>query len=98
MHIYIYNKRIALILNCVCVKDPSYPLLLVTTTPIVGHIRYGTWLGGCWLMALIPPLHSSPKWTLAGMGLGGPAPPWALGLGPGPISIMAEHMRIKGKR
>ena len=49
--------------------------LLVTTTPIVGHIRYGPWLGWCWLLALIKPLHSYPIWTLAGMVLAhGPDP------------------------
>ena len=37
---------------------PGHPSLLVTTTPIVAHIRYGPWLGWCWLMALIPALHS----------------------------------------
>ena len=47
-------------------KTKNHPLL-VTTTPIAGHIRYRPWLGWCWLMALIPPLHSYPMWTLAGM-------------------------------
>ena len=35
----------------------------------------------------------------AAPGLGpGPAAPWALVLGPGPISIMAEHMCFKGNQ
>ena len=29
---------------------------------------------------------------------GGPAAPWALGLGPGPISIMAQRIYIKGSQ
>ena len=40
---------------------------LLVTTPIVRNIRHGPWLAWCWLMALIPSLHSYSIWTLAGM-------------------------------
>ena len=63
MYIYIY-----IYIYVVCrrsmlqLQEPRSPPHLVTTTPIVGNIRYGPWLGWYLLKALIPPLHSYPIW------------------------------------